>query len=80
MKVYILAEDTFIDIMIENFVVIGVGIRLVIVVVVVVVVADIVVVRFRVALAAPAKPRRRSRFFHGLLFFAGIDCQRGSAR
>jgi hypothetical protein len=41
---------------------------------------DLVVVRFRVALAAPAKPRRRSRFFHGLLFFAGIDCQRGSAR
>lgn len=35
---------------------------------------------FRVAFAAPAKPRRRSRVFHGFLFFAGIDCQRGSAR
>ena len=35
---------------------------------------------FRVAFAAPAKPRRRSRFFHGFLVFAGIDGQRGSAR
>ena len=41
---------------------------------------DIIIITFRVALTAPAKPRGRSRLLHGVIFFARIDCQRGSSR